>query len=62
MIPPYNPTVTDDRDLQHFDAQFTEEEPRLTPDDENVIQKIDQSEFDGFEYVNPLHLSREDSV
>ncbi|PAV56910.1 hypothetical protein WR25_15755 [Diploscapter pachys] len=62
VIPPYNPTVTDDRDLQHFDAQFTEEEPRLTPDDENVIQKIDQSEFDGFEYVNPLHLSREDSV
>lgn len=60
--PPYNPTVQSDRDLQHFDQQFTEEPPTLTPDDTAVIDKIDQSEFEGFEYVNPLQMSREDSV
>jgi atypical protein kinase C iota type len=34
----------------------------LTPDDERVIEKIDQSEFEGFEYVNPLLMSLEDCV
>ncbi|KAK6045209.1 kinase domain protein [Cooperia oncophora] len=60
--PPYNPSVENDRDLQHFDTQFTDEAPNLTPDDPNVIAKIDQSEFDGFEYVNPLQMSKEDAV
>lgn len=27
-----------------------------------VIEKIDQSEFEGFEYVNPLLMSLEDCV
>ena len=27
-----------------------------------TIEKIDQSEFDGFEYVNPLLMSMEDCV
>ena len=27
-----------------------------------VIDKIDQTEFDGFEYVNPLLMSAEDVV
>jgi len=27
-----------------------------------VIDKIDQSEFEGFEYVNPLLMSQEDCV
>ncbi|KAE9415536.1 hypothetical protein Angca_004369 [Angiostrongylus cantonensis] len=62
VAPPYNPSVKNDRDLQHFDTQFTDEAPTLTPDDPNVIAKIDQSEFDGFEYVNPLQMSREDAV
>ncbi|KAK6054075.1 kinase domain protein [Cooperia oncophora] len=62
VAPPYNPSVENDRDLQHFDTQFTDEAPNLTPDDPNVIAKIDQSEFDGFEYVNPLQMSKEDAV
>ncbi|CAJ0920043.1 unnamed protein product, partial [Mesorhabditis belari] len=48
---PYNPNVTGMRDLQHFDQQFTEENPNLTVDDPSVIARIDQSEFDGFDYV-----------
>ncbi|CAI5443407.1 unnamed protein product [Caenorhabditis angaria] len=62
ISPPYHPAVEDDRDLKHFDHQFTDEPPQLSPDNPHVISKIDQSEFDGFEYVNPLQMSREDSV
>lgn len=62
ITPPYNPNVTNDRDLQRFDTSFTNEEPALTPDDPSVIDRIDQSEFEGFEYINPLIMSREDSV
>jgi len=28
----------------------------------SVIEKIDQTEFDGFEYVNPLLMSAEEVV
>uniref|UniRef100_A0AC34PXE2 AGC-kinase C-terminal domain-containing protein n=1 Tax=Panagrolaimus sp. JU765 TaxID=591449 RepID=A0AC34PXE2_9BILA len=60
--PPYNPNVESDRDLQHFDRQFTEEAPQLTLDDPDAIGRIDQSEFEGFEYINPLMMSKEDTV
>lgn len=33
VTPPYNPSVSSDRDLQHFDTTFTDEAPNLTPDD-----------------------------
>ncbi|VDN59470.1 unnamed protein product [Dracunculus medinensis] len=62
VTPPYNPSVSSDRDLQHFDTTFTDEAPALTPDDPQVIERIDQSEFEGFEYINPLLMSKEDSV
>lgn len=62
MQPPYKPKLETDRDLKHFDRQFTDEPVRLTPDDLRVIEKIDQSEFEGFEYVNPLLMSMEDTV
>ncbi|CAI2325481.1 unnamed protein product [Caenorhabditis sp. 36 PRJEB53466] len=62
VAPPYHPAVESDRDLTHFDHQFTDEPPQLSPDNPAVIARIDQSEFDGFEYVNPLQMSREDSV
>ena len=62
VSPPYKPKIADDRDLEHFDPQFTNEPVQLTPDDPKVIEKIDQSEFDGFEYVNPLLMSLEDCV
>jgi len=62
ITPPHKPLVRSDRDLEHFDPQFTNEPVQLTPDDQKIISKIDQSEFDGFEYVNPLLMSQEDCV
>lgn len=60
--PPYLPILENDRDLANFPPEFTDEPVQLTPDDESVIGKIDQTEFDGFEYVNPLLMSAEDKV
>lgn len=60
--PPYTPRTTSDRDLAHFDHDFTRQDACFTPDDQKLISRIDQSEFEGFEYVNPLLMSSEDIV
>ncbi|CAH8650494.1 unnamed protein product [Heterobilharzia americana] len=60
--PPYRPTCGGDRDLIHFDPAFTDEPVVLTPDNEAMISRIDQTEFDGFEYVNPLLMSLDEQV
>uniref|UniRef100_A0AAY4BI64 protein kinase C n=1 Tax=Denticeps clupeoides TaxID=299321 RepID=A0AAY4BI64_9TELE len=62
VTPPFKPQITDDYGLDNFDTQFTNEPVQLTPDNEDVIKRIDQSEFEGFEYINPLLLSTEESV
>ncbi|XP_015192668.1 protein kinase C zeta type isoform X1 [Lepisosteus oculatus] len=62
MTPPFKPQITDDYGLDNFDTQFTNEPVQLTPDDEDVIKRIDQSEFEGFEYINPMLLTTEESV
>ncbi|XP_044737714.1 atypical protein kinase C isoform X1 [Chrysoperla carnea] len=62
VTPPYKPKMDSDRDLSNFPPEFTDEPVHLTPDDPRVIEKIDQSEFEGFEYVNPLLMSLEDCV
>lgn len=62
VTPPYKPKIDSDRDLEHFDPTFTNEPVQLTPDEPNAIAQIDQSEFEGFEYVNPLLMSLEDCV
>ena len=36
ITPPYKPSVKSDRDLEHFDPQFTSEPVTLTPDDRLV--------------------------
>lgn len=62
VTPPYHPDISGDRDLQRFDTSFTSEEPTLTFDDPSEIARIDQSEFEGFEYINPLIMDKEESV
>lgn len=62
VTPPYKPRLESDRDLANFPPEFTDEPVQLTPDDNAIIDRIDQTEFDGFEYVNPLLMSAADVV
>jgi len=55
--PPYKPPVQSERDLTNIDELFTKEPVMLTPDSPNTLARIQQNEFEGFEYVNPLILS-----
>ena len=38
--------------MNNFDADFTKEEPTLTPTEVSVIKSIAQDEFRGFSFVN----------
>ncbi|KAG7228982.1 hypothetical protein INR49_013215 [Caranx melampygus] len=60
VVPPFKPNISGEFGLDNFDAQFTNEPIQLTPDDDDVVKKIDQSEFEGFEYINPLLMSAEE--
>uniref|UniRef100_A0A8C5Q2W2 Protein kinase C n=1 Tax=Leptobrachium leishanense TaxID=445787 RepID=A0A8C5Q2W2_9ANUR len=62
VVPPFKPNICGEFGLDNFDVQFTNEPVQLTPDDEDVVRKIDQSEFEGFEYINPLLMSAEECV
>ena len=41
------------RDTTNFDADFTKEEPQLTPTAADVIRSINQDEFRDFDFINP---------
>jgi atypical protein kinase C iota type len=60
--PPYKPRIDSEMDPTNFDPQFTQEPVDFTPDDPDVIRSIDQTEFEGFEYVNPLLMSGQEEV
>ena len=60
--PPYKPQVQDERDLSNIDQLFTKEPVVLTPDSPQTLARIQQNEFEGFEYINPLILSEDLSV
>lgn len=40
------------RDVNNFDADFTKEEPILTPISVEILRNINQDEFKGFSFVN----------
>ncbi|KAI6229340.1 Protein kinase C [Aphelenchoides besseyi] len=39
-------------DVSNFDSEFTHEAPKLTPVDRLFLMNLDQSEFEGFTYIN----------
>ncbi|VEN50997.1 unnamed protein product [Callosobruchus maculatus] len=50
--PPFRPRIKSRKDVTNFDAEFTREEPVLTPVSNEVLQSINQDEFQGFSIVN----------
>lgn len=40
-------------DTQYFDTTFTVEKAKLTPIEKNILQSMDQTQFQGFSYTNP---------
>ncbi|CAH0728700.1 unnamed protein product, partial [Brenthis ino] len=50
--PPFRPKVKSKREAANFDAEFTKEEPCLTPVPPDVLRAINQEEFKGFSFVN----------
>ncbi|VVC92304.1 unnamed protein product [Leptidea sinapis] len=53
LRPPFRPRAKSKRDATNFDAEFTKEEPNLTPVPADVLRAINQEEFKGFSFVNP---------
>lgn len=51
--PPFRPKIKTKKDVNNFDADFTKEEPVLTPINPEVVRAINQDEFQGFSFTNP---------
>ncbi|KAF5300530.1 hypothetical protein FQR65_LT09151 [Abscondita terminalis] len=50
--PPFKPKIKNKKDALNFDAEFTKEDPILTPVNSEVVRSINQEEFKGFSFVN----------
>ncbi|KAF5303464.1 hypothetical protein FQA39_LY09927 [Lamprigera yunnana] len=53
LDPPFKPKLLHPLDTQYFDKNFTIEKAKLTPIDKDILQSIDQTQFQGFSYTNP---------
>ncbi|XP_076044178.1 protein kinase C isoform X2 [Oratosquilla oratoria] len=53
--PPFTPKIKGRKDALNFDAEFTKEDPVLTPINAEVVRAINQDEFRGFSFVNDYH-------
>ncbi|XP_050353890.1 protein kinase C isoform X2 [Nymphalis io] len=51
LRPPFRPKKSK-REAANFDAEFTKEEPGLTPVPPDVLRAINQEEFKGFSFIN----------
>ncbi|KAK0087028.1 hypothetical protein PV325_001872 [Microctonus aethiopoides] len=52
LKPPFMPKINNEKDAMNFDAEFTKEDPVLTPVHHSVLQSVNQDEFKGFSFVN----------
>ncbi|XP_012272167.1 protein kinase C isoform X2 [Orussus abietinus] len=50
--PPFKPKIKNKKDALNFDAEFTKEDPVLTPINAEIVRCINQQEFRGFSFVN----------
>ncbi|XP_023712893.1 putative protein kinase C delta type homolog isoform X6 [Cryptotermes secundus] len=53
LEPPFKPRVQHPLDVQYFDKAFTAERAKLTPVQKEILQSMDQTQFQGFSYTNP---------
>ncbi|VDM54512.1 unnamed protein product, partial [Angiostrongylus costaricensis] len=54
--PPFKPKLKSPDDVSNFDSEFTHEIPKLTPIDRLFLVNLNQTEFEGFSYVNPEYV------
>jgi len=55
---PFKPRIDGPNDTSNFDHEFTSEAPKLTPLDKYFIMNLDQSEFEGFSFVNQEFIDK----
>jgi classical protein kinase C len=55
---PFKPRINGPNDTSNFDYEFTSEVPKLTPLDKYFIMNLDQSEFEGFSFVNQEFIDK----
>ncbi|XP_021950827.1 protein kinase C, brain isozyme isoform X6 [Folsomia candida] len=54
--PPFKPRIKHRKDVSNFDKQFTLEKLELTPTDKLFMMNLDQTEFQGFSFLNPEYV------
>jgi len=50
--PPFKPKIKSKKEATNFDAEFTKEDPVLTPINQDIVKTINQDEFQGFSFHN----------